>query len=442
MSGISSFFGLTIALRGLEAQQSALDITAHNVANLNTRGYTRQAAELVAALGVDVPAGMAGGGGAMLGGGVTVQAYQRARDAFTDVQWRVQSTATAYADTTAQALSDAQVSLQEPSDSGIAELMNKFWGAWSDLSNSPESAGARQAVEQAGQAVVDAVKALDASISRVQSNAADQYSQLIGPSGDVQTLAKQIVDLNAQIDKETIAGRQPNDLLDARDKAIDALSQLGQVTVTNLPNGGVQVAFGGVTTPPLVDDTTTDATGLATMTAPGGELGALKDLADPAGKLAGYRTALNGFVNQLVRGVNGAYGGAFFTGTDVAGFGMDPAIAANPATIRTSASGAAGANDIATAIAGLKGGAADKDYSDFVLDLGTDVSQAASTDDTAQAVLGSISDKRDSISGVALDEEVTNMLQFQRAYQSASRVMSTMDSMLDTLINHTGQVGL
>jgi flagellar hook-associated protein 1 FlgK len=446
MSSISTFFGLNIALKGLQAQQAALDTTAHNVANQNTAGYTRQETSLVASRGTQIGAGaLANGAGAVLGSGVDVQSYVRARDAFTDLQWRVQSTAASYSDTAEETLSSAQVTLQEPGDNGIASQLGNFWNAWHALANSPEStSSARNSLVITAQALVDSVKALDTNVKAVQDNAAAEYVSLTGANGDVQTLATQIAKLNAQISRETIAGRQPNDLLDARDKAVDGLSALGQVSTTPLPNGAIQVGFGGVGSPLLVDDATTDFTGLPSMTAPGGKLGALKELASTTGALAGYRTQLNGFVSSLVGTVNTAYSGTFFTasGTTAQTFAVNPAIVANPTTVTANSGGTQGGNDLATAVAALRSGVADKLYSNTVLAIGADVRQATRTNAAAQAVLTTLSDKRDSVSGVSLDEEVTNMLRFQRGYQASSRVMSTLDSMLDTLINSTGRVGL
>jgi flagellar hook-associated protein 1 FlgK len=457
MSNISSFFGLNIALKGLQAHQAALDVTAHNVANQNTVGYTRQSASLVPSVGLALVSGaLANGSGAMLGGGVDVQAYVRARDAFTDLQWRVQATAASYADTTEETLSSAQVTLQEPGDTGIASQLGDFWDAWQTLINSPEagSTDARTPLVTTAQSLVDSVKALDTAIAAVQNDATAQYNALIGPNGDVQTLAGQIAKLNAQIAKETIAGRQPNDLLDARDLAVDQLSALGQVSTTTLVNGSISVSFGGVATPlvsgivPPATTSTTDFTGLATMTAPGGKLGALLDTAAATGQLQSYRNQLKTFVNQLATNVNAAYGtpDKFFAVASETGavstFAVDPAIVASPSTVKANSDGTAGNNDIARAVAALRQGTADKTYTNLVLSIGSDVKQAMRTNDAAQAVFSTIADKRDSVSGVALDEEVTNMLKFQRGYQAASRVMSTMDEMLDKLINGTGRVGL
>jgi flagellar hook-associated protein 1 FlgK len=112
------------------------------------------------------------------------------------------------------------------------------------------------------------------------------------------------------------------------------------------------------------------------------------------------------------------------------------------ATVKTSTSGAAGANDVALAIAGLRGGTPDKLYTGFVTRIGSDLKNAIRGEANAGVLLNSIEDRRQSTSGVSMDEEMTNLVRFQRGYQASARTMSTMDQMLDTLINRTGVVGL
>jgi flagellar hook-associated protein 1 FlgK len=96
----------------------------------------------------------------------------------------------------------------------------------------------------------------------------------------------------------------------------------------------------------------------------------------------------------------------------------------------------------AGATAQLSTGAANQAYNAFVTQIGSDVQSAQSAQQTSQSLLSAIGNQRQSISGVSLDEEMTNLIQYQRAYQASARVMTTIDSVLDQLINHTGTVGL
>ena len=131
---ISSFLGLQTSLRGLLAQQQALDVAAHNVANANTVGYTRQEATLGAANPLHLSAGVTqNGAGAFLGQGVDVTAYRRVRDSFLDLQVRAQNMALGDATTSAEALDRVQTAIGEPSTTGVNALLGKFYTAWSDL---------------------------------------------------------------------------------------------------------------------------------------------------------------------------------------------------------------------------------------------------------------------------------------------------------------------
>jgi flagellar hook-associated protein 1 FlgK len=128
----------------------------------------------------------------------------------------------------------------------------------------------------------------------------------------------------------------------------------------------------------------------------------------------------------------------FFTGTTAATLTVN----LTAATLQSSTSGLAGANDIARNIGALRNGAIDQGYATFVHRIAADAAEANRTLRTQTSIVATLEDRRASVSGVSLDEEMTNMIRFQRGYQASSRVMSTVDEMLDTLINRTGRVGL
>ncbi|MEZ5120068.1 MAG: flagellar hook-associated protein FlgK [Solirubrobacterales bacterium] len=453
MSGISSFFGLQTSLRGLLAQQAGLNVTAHNIANADTEGYSRQTAELEAVTGLKLASGaLAGGGGALLGGGVDVTAYTRARDAFADLQYRAQSSLHGDAETTTSALSAVEESLNEPGTTGISALLQKFWDAWQAVGNQPEDPATKSALAVTARALTDGIRALEGQLTAIGASATSELAAITDASGPVLQDAQAIARLNGEISTAVAAGRQPNELLDQRDKLLDELSAYGQVTITELANGSVQVAFGGVSTPLLVDDTTAwaptlPATTLFATPTPGGKIGALQTLTQvPGGTIDAYRQQLDAFAGQLVADVNAAHGAPFFApgGTTAATIAVDPAILAAPTTIRTTslAGAPAGANDVALGVAQLRAGAADKIYAGFVLRVGNESLDAQRRETSTAATLASASDRRASVSGVSLDEEMANMIRFQRGYQASARTMSTVDEMLDTLINRTGRVGL
>src|SRR3978361_1242602 len=130
MTSIGSFGGLNIALRGLLAEQRALDVTGHNIANVETEGYSRQEAVFTTAHPLDISSGaLANGAGAQLGQGVEVQTYRRMRDDFLDLQWRAQNRTGGQAETTANRLDPVQDALGENASNGIGPLLSKFWSS-------------------------------------------------------------------------------------------------------------------------------------------------------------------------------------------------------------------------------------------------------------------------------------------------------------------------
>jgi flagellar hook-associated protein 1 FlgK len=437
---ISSFFGLQTTLRGLLAQQAAIDTTGHNIANADTPGYSRQVATLAAAPALRIPAGaLQTGGGADLGAGVDVQAYQRIRDLFLDSQYRSQSAVLGDNSATAGALDRAELALAEPSDNGINALLGKFWSAWSDLANSPESLAARQAlVDQAG-TLTGAFASLSQQLDVVKSDAQAQYGTLTGPGGDVAQIANAIGSLNGAIAAAEQTNTTPNDLLDRRDALLDKLSSLGRTNVVDLGGGAIEVDFGDAAQP-LVSGTT--VTWPQALTAPGGQLGALLRVSQPGGTIDSYKADLDAVAKQLADAVNSAHGSPPFFTYNAASPAATLTVNVTAATVQAGTGGAAGANDIAMTVAALRGGAADQAYSALVTRIGSDLQNAQRTEATAQTLASAVDDRRQSVAGVSMDEEMTNLVRFQRGYQASARAMTTMDDLLDTLINRTGKVGL
>jgi flagellar hook-associated protein 1 FlgK len=437
---ISSFMGLQTSLRGLLAHQQAIDTTSHNVANANTEGYSRQEAVMTPTDSFKV---ITDGKVGDLGSGVAVTAYRRIRDAFLDLQYRAQAMQVGDQQTRSTQLDQVELSLSEPGDNGIASQLAKFWNGWADLSNSPDDIAARQALIDQAKNMAASFKTVDTQLTTVKAQASAEYAALTGVGGDVQAIANELAALNGAIKQFTANGDSPNDLMDRRDQLLDKLSKLAQVRVTDLGAGTIRVDFGDAATP-LVNDTT--VTWPQTLTAPSGKLGALIDITKAGGTIDSYRADLNNVVKTLADAVNllhnpGGTGTNFFNYTAGAEGGT-LTVGVTTATVKTSTSGAAGANDVALAIAGLRGGTPDKLYTGFVTRIGGDLKNAQRGEANATVLLNSIEDRRQSTSGVSMDEEMTNLVRFQRGYQASARTMSTMDQMLDTLINRTGVVGL
>jgi flagellar hook-associated protein 1 FlgK len=456
---ISSFYGLQTSLRGLLAQQRMLDTAGHNIANASTTGYSRQEAALVASAALEIPAGgIAGGAGAHLGSGVDVQSFRRIRDQFVDLQYRAQNTNLGEWAARAGALERAELSLSEPGENGINEQLSKFWDAWSNLSTaSGDQAPAKKALVEQAAGLADAFKTVRAQIELAKTQSYAEYADLARPSapgdagGEVAQIAHDIAELNDTIKRFVTAGDMPNDLLDRRDQLLDQLSEFGQVSVDAQADGTIDVSFvdkaSAGTTYSVVTGSTATWTGPPTGDAwsPGGRLGGLLEASKPGGTLDGYLTTLDTIAGALPTAVNAAYGGTFFQtgpGPAAATLRVNPALEADYRLVDPG-SGAPGSTDLALAVSQLRDHPnVDQAYRAFVAQIGSQVREANRQEGNSQVLTDAVENRRQSVSGVSLDEEMSNLVRFQRSYQASSRAMSTLDEMLDVLINRTGRVGL
>ncbi len=435
---IPTLQGLQTALSGLLAEQQALDVTGHNIANANTEGYSRETAVLETNPAIPIPAlSSVTGEGGQLGTGVTVGTYTRVRNSYLDSQYRTQDSALSGAAAQAEVLEQAQAALNEPSSTGISSQLSEFWSSWNSLADSPTSEAAKQGVVAAGQRLAGALNQLSTQLSTISAQVEAEYATKTSATGEVANIAKQIGQLNEQIKLAEQARQPPNDMLDRRDLLIDKLSALAKVTVTTKPDGTDTITFGDAAKP-LVEGTTVNWPQTLTAAA-GGQLGALLGLTAPGGGLAGFRTELDSVAATLASSVNALHTSTpFFSGSTAATI----AVAVKASEVQASSTGDPGGNDIALAISDLRGGSADQGFSTLVESVGSKVQGAKDEQANLQTTLTAISNQRQSVSGVSLDEEMTNLISYQRGYQASARTLTAMDEMLEQLIEHTGKAGL
>ncbi len=434
---IPTLLGLQTALSGLLAEQTALDTTGSNIANANTEGYSRETAVLEPSTPLPIPAiSDLTGKGAQLGTGVTVATITRIRNTYLDAQYRTQNSALSAATTQAEVLEQAQSAFNEPSSAGIASQLSNFWNAWNNLAASPTSEAAKEAVVSAGNQLTSTFKALSSQLTTISAQASAQYTALTGANGEVESYATQIAQLNGQIKLSEEAGQPPNSMLDRRDQLLDKLSGLANITVSEEPDHMVTVDFGEAAEP-LVKGTTVNWPQELTESA-GGKLGALLSLTGAKGALTELQTGLDGVAEALASTVNEPLEKPFFAGKGAAAL----AVAVAPAEVQASGTKAVGGNEVAQQIAALRGGVAEQDYAALVEKVGGGVRTATSDQTNLKTTLTAIGNQRQSVSGVSLDEEMTNLITFQRGYQASARTLTVMDEMLETLIDHTGKVGL
>ncbi len=494
MSMRTTFSGLSIALRALQTQQISLDITGHNVANVNNPNYSRQTALHSATK--PYPAPMMGytPSSGQLGTGVEISQINRMRDSFVDLRLRQQLHSKNYWATMEEGLRQVELFFNEPSENGIHYALDQFWDSWQDLSREPDFASVREVVVQRAQVLAESIRGTRENLQRLRENINGNIPLKIS---EVNSLAKRIADLNVQIGKISATGSIPNDLLDARDAMIEELSHLVDIEVVQDHANMVGVTIGGAS---LVHRGTSYGLITSGVTVPGenyklnevrwattgnpvnitsGEIAGLQRLRDQE-----IQDAINDldewtkdFATQVNRIHEDGYdldgdGGAassiqFFVfelpdGTanpnmDYAALNIrvNPNIAEDVRLIRASSLEGVegnGSNAIALAelrtarvIDGVSGGGTKISIGDafnsIISRLGVDTQQAIRMNENDTNLELHLRNLKDSISGVSLDEEMANMIRFQHAYSAAARVMTTMDEALDTIINRLGIVG-
>jgi flagellar hook-associated protein 1 FlgK len=470
--GIGSI--LSMARTAMNAQQTVLQIASQNMSNAATEGYSRQRVELTEAGATVFSYGS-------VGTGVKIQGITRARDSVLDTAFRQGSSGAAAADTTNTALSQIQSILGEPSDTGLNAALDKFWGAWNDLSADPTNTAAKSVVKEAGNNVASTLNRYASQLDQLSANNRDRMKVDVQR---VNELTTHISKLNDQIVASETGGQTANDLRDARDKDLDELSQLIGAQTVEHQNGSVAVYASGRM---LVDGTvmrslTVDAgnpptvsfgNGSAPISDLGGSLGA--EVTVSTRTIPDVMSRLDALASSLVQNVNAIHSagtvysgspataspaGNFFdvttpapTGTDTRltarGIRLSPTLTTSTVATAGASSTGPGNNDTALALANLRDsmvGFANADgstettkfgdfYSEAVGHVAT-LTQHAEDDATVQHTLASNADtRRQSVSSVNTDEELIKVIQAQHAYQGAARLVTVVDEMMDTLVN-------
>jgi len=467
----STFFGLDIGRNALQAQQRALDVTGHNIANANTEGYTRQRAVMETTKPFAMPAFNRPIGAGQIGTGVQVQEVKRLRDDFIDLQIRKESAVTSEWERRKNTLEKLEVIINEPSDAGLRTVLDQFWEAWQTLSTRPEDGSVRAAVKQRGITLTDTFNHMHRQLVDLQN---DIDASLRIKVDEINNITVQIASLNEQIVKVEVSGDHANDLRDRRDLLVDQLSGLVKISTKEDQYGALTVSIGGraLVSDQVVEKLTAVSVppnGFAevrwvsdgTVVSPGG--GALEGLIYSRdtivdNQLTQINLLASNFItrfnnqHQLGYGLDSNNGYSFFAGLDASDIMLHAdinnldhiAAAAGPPAPAISP----GDNGNALALVTLKHdvttmgtGTFDDYFRGMAAQLGVDSQAAGRMVDNQQLLMSQLDGQKHQVSGVSLDEEMTNMIKFQHAYNAAARVVTTMDEMLDVIVNRLGTVG-
>ena len=470
---MSSMSSLTTALSALYAQRRGLDVTGNNIANANTEGYSRQRVELVANAGPMSPAVFSKWTG--VGQGVDVAGTARLRDAFLDLRSNQEHATQGQLETTQAILGRIELGFGEPSNIGLAAQMAEFWSGWDDVANNPTDVAPRNALLERASTLATNLRGTAASLSALRTDLVDQIR---AQADAVNQMARSIAELNENISTSTSAGMSPTDLLDQRDLLVSRLSNTVGITVKPTDGGGVDIFVGGTA---IVRGNTAEQ---LRVDVEGGTV-AMRWVKDgyPAQVSGGTMAGLIGGVNDVIprylaqldsiamrlhdmvngasaegQDLDGNAGGEFFTATSAADIRLSDAVVGQPRAIAAAAMGAGGGDGSnalrLAALAGHRGSAfqpGDPDYMEgdgpdmlyrgLIVGIGVETQAVNRRADIQFEITRQVDAARDAQSGVNLDEEMTNMLSYQRAYEAAARFLTAVDQMLDRLVNSTGLVG-
>ncbi|HAP34551.1 MAG TPA: flagellar hook-associated protein FlgK [Bacteroidetes bacterium] len=452
MAGLNSI--LESAKRSLNANQYGIGVTSHNIANAGVAGYSRQRVMLSASQAEKTHYGF-------LGTGVDIKSIQRMREKYFDKQSYAINANLGQASQRQQVLSMTESLLQEPSDLGLSAQMSEFFNSFQNLATHPEESSSRNAVVQRASLMTNSFHRLSDGLTETKTNVSNELESKVEK---INALLKSTAELNSAIVNASSQGLEPNDIKDQRDKNLSALSSLINIRVSEDDNGSLSVAIDGTTVisngnyQQLKTGIVANSIVLTTLTSAspvnvtGGEAGGLMKLYNTT--LNEYQTKLDELAQTLITQVNNIHSAGytlgdpavtgidFFTGSDASSISINAVIEQDINNIAASADGAAGNNETAIALSKLQNALTmngNKNtvfqfYNGIVSGMGSEIQGLEQETQSQQLVLDQVNSQQNSVSGVSLDEEMTNLIKFQHGFDASARVINTVNEMFDTLL--------
>ncbi|MCX5855192.1 MAG: flagellar hook-associated protein FlgK [Deltaproteobacteria bacterium] len=444
----------------LLANQMAIDITGANVANVNTPGYTRQRTNMESLSNVDVK-------NASAQIGVSVNRIERIYDRYIESQVVEQRQKSGYSDTMLQGLQSISPILDDTQGGGISDQLNKFWSAWENLSSNPAGKVEKSALltiaEDLTGTLASYKRDLDTISTDMNRNIADVVSQINGKADEISDLNEKII---------TTGGGDngnKNDLMDKRSEALRELAALVDINQIENPDGTINVYLSNGDS--LVRDQSSQHLSVQLVNAQSnvysastpdepinsaltkGKLGAYIELQtvvvpEYVDSINSFTIAFSDRVNALHSSGFDAYkntGVNFFTITDednAAGtIGVNSAIASDIGRIACSLT-VSGDGDNASKIASVQYELLMDDntstlngfLASMVGQIGLQVATAKTDNDHQSVLMNHLSNQREAVSGVSIDEEMIMLIKYQMGYTTAGKLCQTVDEMLDTLM--------
>jgi flagellar hook-associated protein 1 len=467
------FGTLNLGARAMQAQQTGVEIAGQNLANLNNTAYARQRVQLQTSPTIETSLGPQGTG-------VEVTAIQQIRSTLLDGQIRDETSVASYWEGQQGWLESGQTALNEFLDQsatsidstaeagsaataqGLSAELSQLFNSFQSVASSPTSLSQRQALVSQAESLASSFNQISNRLGAIGSSLDDS---IISDTASVNQILSDIAGLNKEITSAEASGGTANELRDLREQKLEGLAKLANFQVTTAADGtmtlsaGTQVfVTGSVVRSQLVamriqgrlivassaDNAWTNFTG--------GTIKAAMDIRD--GALNSLRTGLDTLASQLISQVNAVYRGGydldggtgadFFTGSNASNIAVNSTLRDNPSKLQLAgAAGAASDNAVALAlarmseqpIAGLQNQTFSDAYGQLVVSYGNALSNANTQVANQAAVSKLLLARRDSVSGVSMEEEMASLMSYQKAYQASARIITTVDQMLEEVIN-------
>jgi len=449
---------LDIARRALAAQEAALNVTSHNIANVNTPGYSRQRAVMKPSRPESEPWGM-------VGTGVDVQTVEQIRDRYIDTEIRSEVQGFGQWNYKERVFGEIEVAYNEPSDTGLSAVMRDFFDSWGELANDPESGSTRQRVRQTGEQLANKIQHLNERLTNLQGNLNDEFNQSVY---EFNSMLQQVADLNERIVLSESRGVEANDYRDRRTYVLETLSELANISIHEGQDGSATLTLDGnilverdKATKIGVRDRSLGYTYVSDPVVEAndhpirltdGKMKGILDMRDEV--IPSHLDALDELADAIVSEVNSAHslgydkngqtGRNFFNanGSGASNMALDPSVLSSIDNIAASGDGSAGDGNTALTITQIEeskilenGTVTPSDYFAAVIGtLGVQTQEASFMRENQDLMVEQLRNQQDAIAGVSLDEEMTNLIKYQHAYQAAARLVSTVDEMMKTIV--------
>jgi flagellar hook-associated protein 1 len=466
---------LNLSTRSMQTQRAGVEVAGQNLANVNNPAYSRQRVAIASSLTIMSEMGPQGTG-------ADAVAIVQMRSAILDNQIQAEASvrgslfaqqiALQYAqaalgvqiDTTASSAEGASAAQGVGGAHSLTDSLGALFNSFQSLSTNPTSMAERQTLLMKAGGLATQFNQLNTRLDNLKSSLNSAMDSDVAAANQ---LLSDIAKLNDQIGRiESTGNGAANDLRDARQERLETLAKYVKLDVAQGSNGALDISIGGVAM--VTGNTVTDtlqtydagggqiliraATAGTPLTLTGGSIQGTIDARD--GAITDLQTSLNTLASQLIAEVNavhatgfslsGGTGATFFTGTNASDIGVNSALLGDPSLVQASGvAGTPGDNQTALALAqlaqkklpALNGQTLSQGYGQAVAAFGQSLSTVNLALSDQQTVENMLLQQRDSIGGVSLDEEMADLMRFQKAFAASARLITTVDEMLNDVVN-------